>query len=953
MFRNTTATPFPSQSIRHTTSEGSVSAPAQTAVGQTSITQSKISGLSAKVLQEIREIANASIQNKEKIDSLAHFIHLANLKIRVLEEKKPHSQTENTRKADLRKDISSTAQEEETVKKDISDLSIRIQSIEKKRQQQTQVAARRAADFQKHFITFDTFKKDKEVLDAEKSALSIKDQTLQNCIDEKMAEIRQLRDKMAPIDASIKKALDGEIGKNYEEMLQSAELLLKRHGLQLPSENTMEELIRFLHAITDHPMAIGDQINHLEKERDNKNNRALMAAGTAAIVAIIAVFMKVAPVAWKFYMPDPEDENIRELVRLGQPIKVKDWIRFQERRAFATAAQEQLPNQAIALTAFLVVVAGLYGIYRLWQQRSLEKEKTRIAARAISDSKPLQRILLKKRMADSVKSEEEIFLVETRAGREIIDNKPLQRTLKKGIADSAKSKEEELFKLAFGLAKRANIKLIKSPLETMTKEVTRLVMEAEMRGETSINADAVDAGKISEYLTRFKSVLGREVDRLEKKLDRGINEYLTRKDKKGENYDKNQLSDLLKIADVWQKSDFVKKFIVNNEEKAIGEIADKAMFMNEFSKIFNGSNEESFAIAFRHIIVNMAQDMLDKLAATDAGSVGAGASSSSGLSSFEERIKNIKQDKFTLKETLRQANAELEETDQENKKIKKDIQDVSEEIKVKNDGMSEAMGSMKVIPLSQSQKEEFELQLREASIDIELRDEYAGQTDKKISHLKAQRVNEESFAELLKTHDELCNKYSALQKKRMEQEDELAKIEFLEADRTDEKSQIKKIQDDIKTYQKEIAKLESEEKNLLSGIENIPSLREVLTLKAIRRVRDRHLAQSESDLQSHAQKNGYSSNYLSVGHFLKACLDAHASLQQKIEATGKADLYSHFAKSDMDVADGMNQNFQHRPISASVADFCMEGSDQDGKIKYLISHIYGYVPRGKASVSEL
>ncbi len=503
-------------------------------------------------------------------------------------------------------------------------------------------------------------------------------------------------------------------------------------------------------------------------------------------------------------------------------------------------------------------------------------------------------------------------------------------------------------KFAFGLAQHAkNIKLIKNPLETMAKEVTRLVMDARINGESSIKIDAVDRKKISEYLNRLKIDLKKENRRLEGKLDVEIGKIIVKQDKKGKKHDKSEFGDLS------EKADFVKKSLVNaetktpinNEAKVVCDMADKAKFIYEFSKIFNGSSEDEDrqTDAIGNMIVGISQDIFAKLSAADAGSI------NSETPSFVRRIKDVEQEKIELKETLQLANQKREEIAEENKKIEKVIHGVAKDIQTKENAMNESVETMKKFRFSENQLEALKEELSN-NIPVTLKGEYEGFSLKKINKIKTtQQENDEKLEDFLDEHGKLYEAYSGCQSERKEIEDHLEKIEILEEmNRAHKDTQIKKIEGHIKACEKEIADLKSKEKNLLSNLETIKPVKEMLTSKAIEMVKDRHLDQSEEALKKHAAIKGYSSNYRSVGHFLRACLDIHTALRQDIEASRVPDLNGYFIKSDIDVADGMDwKSGSHVPISASVANIFKETNQ--GEQKYRIAHIYGYVPRDSRS----
>ncbi len=247
MFSKTTATPSTSQPIRHATTSRDLSALRQTA------THSKINFLSPVALKEIQKIAEASIQNKERVDSLMHSMHSAKLNIEALEEKEQNNPNENLLKPKLRDAINKIEKKEKGIKEKISNISKEIQLLQKKQEQQDRTASQREKDFRKHLIDYQSLLKNKKDLEAAKLDLSGNNQVLQRDMNAKMGEVQKLGGQIKSLEESIKEMLEGKVGESYEEMMQASTLLLKKHGMQLLSESTLDELTKYLFKMTDHP----------------------------------------------------------------------------------------------------------------------------------------------------------------------------------------------------------------------------------------------------------------------------------------------------------------------------------------------------------------------------------------------------------------------------------------------------------------------------------------------------------------------------------------------------------------------------------------------------------------------------------------------------------------------------------------------------------------------------
>lgn len=888
MYQKTAAVPSTSQPIRHATTARGLSAPSQIAAGP------KINFLPPEVSIKIEKVAVTSIQNKEKTDHLMHTMHSAKLKIEALEEKEQIGPDKNL-KLKLRNRITKAAQEEKDIENNVFNISKDIQRMEKKQEQLASAAAQREKDFSKHFSSYQSLLKNKEKLDSKMLELVEKNQALKLDMHASSGVVQGLGNQIKSLDESIKDMLAGKVGASYGEIMHSSASFLKKHGMQLLSGNTMEELTRCLCQMTDHPMS--------------KEERIKSVASNYKMLRYVTYFSNfIALGAFSIAGNELLRPFHKELERIGnlKGTNLKEEIRIRQQLERANLAYDNKSNQTIALLGMGAVLTTVFIAMAVsFERKSMAKKIANISG----------------------------------------ENEPIVRTLKRGVIDRLvkpeKLAEEQLFKFAFGLAQHANMKLIKNPMETMAKEVTRLVMDARASGESLISVDAVDGKQIGEYLGRLKSVLDTESNRLEKKLDVEIKKI-----------------DLLpgvpmNFGGISEKADFVKAFLAdgeastssNRKEKAVRDMVDRAKFVNEFRKIFNGGNENMLTNAMSDMIVGISKDIMTKLSAADTLPIGP------ETSSFVQGIKNAELERMQLQGTLQQTSTAREGIVVENKEIEKAMHDVVKDIKSDKYAMSESVGVMNKFYFNQDQLESLKNELLD-NIPVTLKGEYEGLSTRKINNIKGKQLEDSrKLEDMLDEHARLYDAHSKCKLKRKEMEDQLEKVEFLEkVDKADKKAQIEKIEGDIKECQAEMAVLELEEKNLFNNLEKIESVREMLTPEAIRMAKRRHLDQSESDLIEHAGIKGYSSNYRSVGHFLKACLDIHAALKRDIEAAAAPDLDGYFVKSDMDVADGMNRKSgDHVPISASVADIRKE--TEQGKQKYRIAHIYGYVPRNSRSAN--
>lgn len=888
MFRNTTATPSAFHPIKHAATTSDVSFPEKSAVGQPLITKSKINGLSATVRQEIEEIAKISIENKEKIDDLMHSIDLTELKIQALEgkaqfeEKERGNQSENSLKQDLEEAIGSFAIKEKSIRKSISNISEEIQNLEKKQQQKIKVAATKEADFKRLLINYEAAQKEKNDLEEKESDLNEKSLALQNDKDAKTSTIESLSRQVTEIEASIKEVLDGEVEKTYEGMMQEIEnLLLEKHGFQFPSEKKIEKLTKYLCDMTDQLMSTSEQKKRVEEKYKKIDNVSYIAYG---------VFLCSMPIIYRAIMSQyrsigqENSGNVHEVNRM----------RKQHESDMAWLLKE--PYTEVLITTMACICGIFFSIY----QNKLRKKEI-----------------------DKIGSAE----------------KPVHRMLKKGIYLKDPT-GGELLMFALWLEKHANIKLIKSLMKAMQEEVAVLVMDAKGNMASKINETDRIKRKTKTFSNLIKAALEKETQDLSKKLDEKIDKFNARKTRKEEKYDKRQFD-----ADgLLKKAKFVKRIAGDNQANAGDGIVDKAIFIDELTKIFNSFTEDELADAVKNIVIAISQTMKNKLSAVSEVEL-----NELPESSFERSIKEADQERHALKMTMDKTCAESERINQEKEEIKNTIASIEKDIKTKEFSMNDYVKAMEKTPLGESQLRAYETRLRNARIQLNHQGEYPGFTLKKIRNIKTQQQkNNERLTALIDTHDELYKEYSDLKEEKKKIENQLEKIKFLEKSRADKDTQIKELRDEIKERKEKIARLESEEAELIRSLESKEQLKEILTEKAIRLVKLRHMAQSDSALQMHAIKTGYSSNYRSAGHFLRACLDTHQALQRKIEESESdvpmSELNGYFVDSGIDVADGMNRRFQSMPISASVSDI-VEIRTSRGERKYLIDHIYGYVPR--------
>ena len=875
----------PSPSIKHTTTADDLSVRGNPSVSLTPITDVKTRFLSIKIKQAIQKIANDSIQNKEKMDSLARSVHLAELGIQALKEENSlqdqGNKNENPLKPILREIIAGLTKEEKSVRDDISNLSKEMQILEKKQQEQADAATKRTNEFNRHYGVYKKLLKEASALRTKKGILDAQHHALQDGIHEKTYDIQNMALALKSKDDSIKKAVEGKISAIYEEMMKATPLF-KQHGVQSISEITITELTEYLCKMTYQSKLRPEQIKYIEDKTKKQNMHMNISFGVFIAVPAIAFMKNVFPLLKKLYQLSnayaQAQENSDERIRIS--------------------AQYNLASKEHSQEFFKLVI--------------------------LSTALIIPFIFFRKRQDKTEKESENLK-----------KHNPLQRILKQEFINSAKSEEEDIFKFAFSMVNYANMKLLKNPIETMTAEVTKLVTNARKNHETLIDINTIDKKNINEYFGRFKESLQKKRVRLEEKLDTAIANFISQQRREGVVHIVNEPCALS------VKADFVKQYMLSNETKAARDLVDKSIFINELIQVFSGSNEDALTDAIRNMIANVSQEMIDKLSASDAGS------SDMTASPFERRIKDAEQEKYTLKETLEQVNTELGAIGQEKEKIEKDISGVAEEIGDKERAMNTCAKNMETLRFSENQLKAFKDKLSNSGIPVTLKGEHEGYSREKIKNIDAQqREDNKKLESLLEKHDQLYEHYAILQRRIKQNKDQLEKIEFLEAtNRSDKDAKIKKIENDIKTYQKKINELASKESDLVNNLDKVDHLKDILTLKAINGAKSRHLKQSDRNLQSHAVVKGYSSNYRSVGHFLQACLDTHAALQKNIEECGVPSLKNYFVKSDMDIADGMdNKNFQNVPISASVSDIKEE--IRHGEKQYRIDHIYGYVPRG-------
>lgn len=917
MLRNTTAIPTTSQSFTPANTAGGASALEHATVGQASATGSSVKRLSSGTVQAIQKIADDSIQKQERIESLTQSIGvLTTMKAEALKEKALITQHEIAIKQRIKGEIDAITEKEKSVRNDISNVAEQIQSLEKKQERRARLAAEREVEFNKHFGSCKTLLEGKSTLTERKSSLSDKQLALRHGVDEKRRDVNRLESKMKSLDASIKKLLETGVDESYEEMMHTSTALFKKHGKQVISESTIDELTEHLARMTEQPKTKAERI----KDVENKHKIIKYAVYTA----VLAIAPAIVGGIYKTLQPYQLARD-----RIGNTVAYSrsEHVRLNQMYKEAAAAYDKKHNEMLGILGVATVLVTIFAVAGRYLQSSLLQKTT-----------------------DNIRMNE---------------SEPTQRTLRSGAINGelgpSKSAEEALFKFAFGLAQHSNLKLIKSPLDTMTKEVTRLVMDAKTNGASTINREAIDKGKIQDYMTRLTGTLGKENERLEKKLDAEVKKLMNDINRSIRTNGKKfpfpegkfeHLEDFLKSEggpqwSVAEKASFLKLYFgmqlttnpADHDAKAVCDMASRAEFIYEFSKVFNGPNEATLADAIGNTIGDMAQEMFQKMSATDA------SSSTAEPRSFERRIQNVDQEKQSLDQALKKARADLAEIVQDNEKLEGEIRGVEQEIRGNDDAMNRHKQAMTSIPLTKDQLAIYVSELSSAGIAVKPQEQYAGLSAAKARHLKEKEIEEkESLPTLLKTHEALHDRYADLQAERKEKEGQLKRSEFLDQNKTGKDAQIRKIDAEISAHKGEIDSLKKKEAALMNKIDNMQPLREILTPKAIRRVRQRHLAQSETDLKRHADRNGYSSNYKSVGHFLKACLDTHVAFHQKIEDSADPDLQGFFARSDVDVADGMDKSYRNKPIAASVSDF-LEVPDQDGK-KYLIDHIYGYVPRG-------
>ena len=755
MLRNTAAIPGASQFVRPANTAGDLPALEQAAIGQVSTTGSKLKSVPAETLQAIQKIANESIQNYERIDSLKQSIGLlTQLKKEALKEKALITQHEIAFKQRIKGEIDAITKKEKSVRNQISNVSEEIQSLEKKQDKQARLAAEREVEFNKHFSGYKTLLEGKNALAGRKSSLSENNLALRHGIAEKKVVVNSLESKMKSLDASIKKVLEGGVAEAYEETVHTSAALLKKHGKQVLSESTMEELTNYLCRMTDQPKTKAEKI----KDVENKHRIIKYAVN----MTVIAIAPAIIGGIYKTLQPYQLERD-----RIGNTIAYSrsERVRLNRQYEAAEAAYNKKHNEMLGIIGVAAVLVAIFAFA----------------------GKKLQSGLLKK-ATDNIRMNE---------------SEPTQRTLRSGAINGelgpSKSAEEALFKFAFGLAQHANMKLIKSPLEIMTKEVTRLVMEAKVNGRGSINIDAIDKEEIHDYVNRLKSTLGKENERLEKKVNaellRLVNGVVRRGEREGEGRvsfttveRRDYYLSFLTTSSIHQKSlpekvEFLKTFLTDektklladHEAKAVCDMAAKAEFIYEFSKVFSGSNETMLADAIRNMIGSLAQEMFNKWQSADTVPVNA------ETSTLERRIKHVDQEKQSLDQILKQARADLADIVKENEKIEEEIKGVEKEIRGNDDAIGVHKSAMVSIPLTKDQLAIYQSELSSTGIHVQPQGEYSGLSAAKARHVKErQREEKERLPALLKTHDTLHDQYAELQVNKKHKEDQLERTEFLE-----------------------------------------------------------------------------------------------------------------------------------------------------------------------------
>jgi len=873
-------------SIRHTPTADALSALGNPSVSQIPSTSVKTRTLSANTLQAIQKIADGSIQNKKKIDDLVRSIELAAMKIQALKEESnlqdQSNKNANPLKPILRETIALLTEAEKNSKGKIFTLSKEIQLLEKEQQKKIKEQQKKVELEKERKANFKKHFSDYKEFFNGKNNLEAR----KSFLHEKQLVLQNDRkEKNNNIDnlSRTLKSLNDSIKKSLGEKVSEIYEEMMQDASLFKQHGAQLTPESTMNELIDYLRKMTVQTRPLKPAEKKIIELRDMTYGVVKSAIVGAASGAVVAIFMKSMY-----SFINESKQLAQRIKATEnpnEIAFLEKQYAKTKF-----DAAAAFGLFLLLssIIACYSFFIGKMRNNLIQDET----------------------------------------DELSKNNPLQRTLKKEFIASSQQQNEALFKFAFGFADLVNMKLFKKPFEAMKEEITQLISDARNDGKTSIGEHALYKEKIRKHLDEFKNGLKEKRDELEKELNAEINKFIVQKRKYGE------LLSIDEPRDLFKKADFVKKYMTSEQTKVARNKSDKAVFIDEFLQIFSGKNEDDLKDTFGNMFIDISQKILDQLSSTNENPI-------------EQRIKNAERNKQELKQPLEQANAELARIDQENRKLEDDIQHVTEEIQEQESGMAASKKGIMEFRFSERQWKKYDPQLRDVGIHIMPDHETEKLSDKKIEHAETkQREIEERLASLLKEHNDLYKEYSIIQGRKKQNEDQLEKIEFIEKmDKADKEAQIKKIKIAINKYQQEIEKLASEENDLVNKLDEIHPLKDILTLKAIRRAKNQHLEQSDKKLKNHAVAKGYSSNYRSVGHFLQACLDTHAALQKNIEETGVPELTNFFVKSDMDVADGMdNKSFQIVPISASVSDFTKEET-RHGEKQYRIDHIYGYVPR--------
>jgi predicted nucleic acid-binding Zn-ribbon protein len=513
-----------------------------------------------------------------------------------------------------------------------------------------------------------------------------------------------------------------------------------------------------------------------------------------------------------------------------------------------------------------------------------------------------------------------------------------QRTIRPDIIAATPSPEEELFKFAFNMANHADGKFLKAPLQHITGEVNRLVTL--VRKDPSISIENAVAGPdvMKKFLDHFKGSLTTEALRISAEAEKELQRLVESECKAGRPVNKNALNNMTRM------NVFLARFNGTDAALKLTELSKNGSFLSLLSELFNGDNDDALIAATTNMIID-----LTKKVTSEFSEVG----NDEEPSALETSLREAEAQKNVLETDLEPAQRTLKKMQYKTSRLAANLQKTNVTLNEKNTDLQDLSREMHELPLTGSQLAILKPDLDSRGIELSPVSGFGELSDARIARISAE---EASLPDLQKKYDALFAHYDVLQKRRNQNEDQLESLKFKLASHQTKEQSIQEYARNITESQARIAKLADADLALCNALENNDLLKEIMTPAAMKGVRRKHLAQSEAAMRAHAYKNGYASNYHSVGHMILASVDTYRAFQRYIAGKSPAaiDLNDFFGRSAMEIADGMNRNYQHAPINFSVANFKVVLVKNGSKVqkKYLIDHIYGYVPRRKINAAD-